>query len=123
MIQFGVSLAGIAMIVALAWGLGFKTRPTLTDEHAARQVVADAMPGFVAVEVALDAAGQGALVRSADRIVLVRPMGDRWVVRSLDHAQVTTADGRLTLRPRETAFAATTLDLGTAAPHWAGLLA
>lgn len=115
------SIFGILTLVMLARALGFAKTPVL-DADEAKAVVEAALPGFGAREVALDAEARGALVAgSDDRVALVRPHGDRWVVRIVDRAD---RDGsRLTLRPGEVLFGATTLDLGAAAPAWARRLA
>jgi len=118
-----VSILGIVTLVGLAWALGFGGGAVL-DAATARAEASAALPGFAAAEVALDAAGRGALVASRDgRVALVRAMGDRWVVRLLGATRTELAGTRLTLRLPEPMFGATTLDLGDAAPAWARRLA
>lgn len=113
------SIFGILTLVMLARALGFAKAPVL-DEAGARQAADHALPGFRAADVGLAHDARAALVAAADgRVALVRPHGDRWVVRIVERA---TRDGaRLTLRPDR--FTATTLDLGSAAQAWAERLA
>ncbi len=114
------SIIGILAVVSLAWALGFRKTPVLGDAAAAMQLVDDAMPGFGATEAVLDADGHGALVANAGgRVALVRPMGDRWLVRAANGAATDIADGRLTVRLREPLAGRATLALGAAAPAWA----
>ena len=115
-----VSILGIVTLVGLAWALGFNGAPHLADADAARAEVAAVLPGFAPAEVALDAEGRAALVAARDgRIALIRPMGDRWVVRLLSGTRTEVAADTLTLRLPEPLFGATTLDLGDAASAWA----
>jgi hypothetical protein len=114
-----VSLLAVVTLALFARALGFAAAPVI-DADTAHAEVAAALPGFVPGEVALDAAGRGALIEACDgRLALVRPHGDRWVVRQLDHAAAELAAPYLTLRLREPMFAPTTLDLGAGAARWA----
>ena len=81
MIVFAASVAAIALLVGLAWGLGFRTRPRLTDEDEARTVADAALYGFRAETVALDADHGGATLDGGGRRVRISALGDRWVVR------------------------------------------
>ena len=57
------------------------------------------------------------------RVALVRPLGDRFVVRPLEAPIVARAGGLLRVRPDEAMFPETMLDLGEAvAMRWAGRL-
>jgi hypothetical protein len=117
------SLFGIVTLVLLARALGFARAPVLADAAAARQIAIDALPGFRPVETALARDGRGALLAGHDgRIALVRPFGDRWVVRIVDGAQARVAAGRLRLVSPEWLFPPAELDLGPAAPAWAARL-
>lgn len=115
------SIFGILWLVVLAYLLGFRKQPTI-DVAQARALVANALPAFRigTVEVASD--GRGALLEGVDRrVAMVRPHGDKWVVRIVTGAR---RDGsKLTLLPTEILVGATTLDLGAAAPVWARRLA
>jgi hypothetical protein len=114
------SLFGIVTLVLLARALGFAGAPVLADDAEACRIAGDAVHGFRPTETALARDGRGALVAGADgRIALVRPFGDRWVVRVVNGAEAAVAAGRLRLDLREWQFPPAELDLGAAAPAWA----
>jgi len=115
------AVPGIFFLVAMAFVLGFRKAPTI-DDAAARALVADALPGFAVADLTVASDGRGALAAGADgTVALVRPHGDRWVVRRVSGA---VRDGsKVTLRPTEILSGATTLDLGAAAAVWARRLA
>jgi hypothetical protein len=114
------SLFGIITLVLLARALGFAGTPTLADADAARRLVSDAIPGFGAADTALAGNRRAALVAGNDgRIALVRPHGDRWVVRVVNGAMASVDGGRLRLAPAELMFPPVDLDLGPAAASWA----
>jgi len=117
------SLFGIVTIVLLAWAMGFKRDPALADGEAAARLAADAVHGFAPAEAVVAAGGRAALVAGRDgRVALVRPFGDRWVVRLVNGAAAEVADGRLTLRLAEAMFPPASLDLGADARAWANRL-
>ncbi len=117
------SLFGIVTIVLLAWAMGFGRNPQLADAEAAARLAADAVDGFDPAEAVVANGGRAALVAGRDgRVALVRPFGDRWVVRLVNGAAAEIAAGRLTLRLAEAMFPPATLDLGADAPRWAGRL-
>jgi hypothetical protein len=118
------SLIGVAVLVLLTRLLGFARRPLLASAELAAQLARDALPGFVPAEIAFSRDGAGALVAARDgRVALVRPLGDRFVVRPLKAAIVARAGGLLRVRPDEAMFPETALDLGeAAATNWAGRL-
>jgi hypothetical protein len=114
------SLFGILTIVMLARALGFAKAPRLADAAEAERVVAAALHGFLPSEAVVAQDRRGALVAGRDgRIALVRPFGDRWVVRIVNGAKVEIAGGHLRLKPAEAMFPAAELDLGPAAAAWA----
>ena len=116
------SIFGIVTLVLLARALGFARAPAL-DAAMARRVAADALHGFVPAEAALARDGRGALVAGRDgRVALVRGHGDRWVVRMVNGADAQVEAGRLRLDLGELQFPVAELDLGDAAPAWAGKL-
>lgn len=118
-----VSLAGIAFIVLLARLLGFADVPWLHRSDEAARLAAEALPGFEPVEAVLAEDGRGALVAADDgRVALLRPLGDRWVVRALDGARAEARDGRLRITLAEPMFAPVDLPLGRAAAAWAARL-
>lgn len=117
------SLFGIVTLLLLARALGFAKAPVLADAAEARRIAADALHGFRPVEAALAVDGRGALVAGGDgRVALVRPFGDKWVVRVVNGAAVQVKEGRLRLPSTEFMFPAAVLDLGAAAPVWANKL-
>ena len=117
------SLFGIVTIVLLARALGFAQVPRLADAEAARQLASQALFDFHADEAVLDAQGRGALVAGADgRVALVRPLGDRWVVRIVNGAAAEISGTRLRVTPAEAMFPPADLDLGPAAARWAARL-
>jgi hypothetical protein len=116
---FILSALGVLLVMGLARVMGFAADPILDETQACRRA-ADALAGFQPQACALDSAGRAALVQGADGgIALVRPLGDRWVVRRLDDAAVATDDGALLISPAEPMFPPTQLALGAAAADWA----
>ena len=123
-----LQLAGSALaILALAWlaaklKLGGDVR--LRTAEAARAEAAAALGGFVAVDIVLDRAGIGALLRDArGRVLLLRRHGSHFAARLLEaHADVRLDRNFLTIGSGEARFGAITLDLGEQAQVWAGSL-
>lgn len=114
------SLFGIVTLMLLARALGFARAPQLVDGAAARRLAADALAGFLPGDVALTTDRRAALVAGADgRVALVRPFGDRWVVRVANGATAQVDGGRLRLTLPEPMFPASDLDLGSSAQIWA----
>ena len=118
------SVTGVALLVLAARLLGFARRPVLASDALAAQLAAQALPDFVAAETARSRDGTAALVAARDgRVALVRPLGDRFVVRALQAPIVARAGAVLRVRPDETMFPETALDLGEAAAmRWAARL-
>jgi hypothetical protein len=114
------SILGVALLVWLARAMGFARTPRIDDAGLAGRLAADALPGFRPADVALSSDGAGALVAAGDgRVALVRPLGDRFVVRPLVGADVARSGTVLRVRPAEALFPETALDLGDAALAWA----
>jgi hypothetical protein len=118
------SVAGVVALVVLARLLGFARRPQLADAALAARLARDALTGFDPADAAISRDGAGALVVARDgRVALVRPLGDRFVVRPLKSPIVARAGGLLRVRPDEAMFPETALDLGEAsALAWANRL-
>ena len=118
------SFAGVAVLVLVTRLLGFARPPKLASAGLAEQLAAEALPNFHAAETAFSPDGAGALVAGRDgRIALVRPLGDRFVVRALVAPIVARAGALLRIRPDEPMFPETTLNLGEAAAlRWASRL-
>ena len=123
-IQLGASLAAILLLALIAWKLGLGGDVRLRDEARARALAHDAVWGFEAVDVILDRAGIGALLRDAGgRVLLLRRHGVHFVARLLDsHAGVRLDHNFLTIATSEPRFGAITLDLGAQAQVWASSL-
>lgn len=114
------SLFGIITIVLLARALGFASTPVLADPAEASRIAADALHDFRPAEAALASDGRGALVAGSDgRIALVRPFGDRWVVRIVNGAAAAVSGDTLRVAPAEAMFPPANLRLGPAAATWA----
>lgn len=119
----GFSVVGVALLVLLARWLGFARSPQLASPALAAQLAEAAIPGLIVAETVLSVDAGAALVAAQDgRVALVRAFGDRWVVRVLHHPLVSRAGTILRIRPDETMFPETTLDLGPAASQWAARL-
>ncbi len=124
MTEIAKILASLAAILALAWlcrrlGLGGDVR--IRDADHARALANEALFGFEPVEIAVDRAGIGALLRDAGgRQMIVRRHGARFVGRLLDPAIEARLDrGFLTVATGEPGAAPVTLDLGARAQFWA----
>ena len=121
-----LQLAGsLIAIVAVAWfarwlDLGGDVR--IRDEATARRFANDAIEGFDPVDVAVDRAGIGALLRDAKgQVMLLRRHGSHFAARLLDDKLEARLDRHLlTLNCSERAFGTVTLDLGPQAQIWAG---
>ena len=121
----GIKLvASLAAILFLAWlarsiGLGGDIR--ICDEDHAKALAAEAECGFVAVDVALDKARIGAVLRDAGgRQMLLRRHGVNFVGRLLDaDVQARLDQDFLTIGSGETSFGSVTLNLGSKAQVWA----
>jgi hypothetical protein len=121
LIKLGGSLVAV---LALAWiaklmGLGGDVR--IRDADHARALAFDALYGFAAIDVVVDRAGYGALLKDVSgRHALVRQHGAHFVSRLI----TPQAEGRLdqqflTIDLAEPEFAPVTLNLGPAAQYWA----
>ncbi|MCU0890331.1 MAG: hypothetical protein MUE77_00995 [Sandarakinorhabdus sp.] len=110
----------MALLIWLTRMLGFARAPRIADAGLAARLVPDALPGFQPADVALSRDGAAALVAAGDgRVALVRPLGDRFVVRTLSASDVARSGGVLRVRPAEAMFPETAIDLGDAALGWA----
>ncbi|WP_310498178.1 hypothetical protein [Sandarakinorhabdus sp.] len=122
-LQLSLSLAGIVFLMLLARWLGFDTDPRLSGPDEAARIAADAIAGFAPGDVAVAGDGRSALVAGSDgRVALLRPLGDRWVVRDVRGAAARVDGGRLHLALVEPMFAPADLDLGADAGRWAARL-
>ncbi|MFZ4690280.1 MAG: hypothetical protein ACOYLS_13655 [Polymorphobacter sp.] len=114
------SLFGIVTLIFLARALAFAKAPVLADAGEARRIAVDALHDFDAIDAAIARDGRGALVAGRDgRVALVRPFGDRWVVRIVNGAAAMVSGDRLRVTPAEAMFPPAELELGAAAAVWA----
>jgi hypothetical protein len=114
----------IIAILFLAWmtkrmGLGGDIR--IRDEAHARQLADEAVCGFDPVDIAIDRAGIGALMKDAQgRHLLIRRHGAQFAGRLLDgHAKSRLDQNFLTIGTGEKTFGKITLNLGAEAQYWA----
>ena len=123
-IQLGASLVAIFAIAGLAVWLGMGGDIRLRDEGEARRLAAMTVCGFDAVDVALDRAGIGALLRDAQgRVMLLKRHGVHFAGRLLtDYRGIRLDQNFLTVAASDKNFGAVTLDLGAEAQAWAGSL-
>ena len=122
--QLGGSLLAILLLTWLTLRIGLGGDVRLRDEQEARVLANAAVFGFDPVDIALDRAGIGALLRDADgRVLLLRRHGVHFVGRLLsDHHGARLDRNFLTVATGETSFGSVTLDLGADAQAWAGSL-
>lgn len=123
-IQLAISLALILGVTLLAARLGLGADVRLKDENEARALARAALCGFEPVELAMDRAGIGALLRDqAGRVMLLRRHGAQFAARMLDsHAFARLDRNFLTIGTGERHFTGVTLDLGDKAQIWAASL-
>lgn len=90
-----LSIVAVALLTAIAWAMGFRTRPVL-DEAGARDEAEARLAGFRAGEVALARDGRGAVLRGLDgSVALLIPFGDSWLSRKALHGELSHQDGFL----------------------------
>lgn len=121
------ALLSLAAILGVTWaaramGLGGDVR--IRDEAHVRALAEEANCGFDPVEISVDRARIGALLRSADgRVMLLRRHGSHFAARVLtSYAGIRLDRQYLTIATGEKRFGAITLDLGPAAQEWAASL-
>ncbi len=123
-IQLAGSLVAILLLALLAHKLGLGGDVRIRDEDQARRLAGEAMFGFEAVDVGLDRAGIGALLRDASgRVMLLRRHGAHFAARLLEsHESIRLDRNFLIIRTGERSFGTVTLDLREEAQAWAGAL-
>ena len=121
-LQLAASLIAILLVFQLARWLSLGGDLRIRDEETARRLAREAVCDFEAVEVALDRAGIGALLRDGQgRVMLLRRHGAHFAARLLDgHAGLQLNRNFLTIATSDRWFGKVTLDLGPAAQVWAG---
>ncbi len=123
-IQLVASIVLILLVSWLALALKLGNDVRLKSEAEARELAQTAVCGFDPVDLALDRAGIGALLRDSNgRVMLLRRHGAQFAARILDsHAFARLDRNFLTVGTGETTFGQVTLDLGNKAQVWAASL-
>lgn len=121
---FVTSLAAILLLAAIAHRLELGGDARIRSEDDARLLAQEALYGFEPVDVVIDRAGMGALLRDEEgRVLLLRRHGSHFASRLLDsHAHARLDRSLLTLATSDTRFGSVTLDLGEKAAIWAASL-
>lgn len=121
LIKLAASGIAILAVAGLARWMGLGADLRIRDADHARFLAGQAVDGFEAVDVALDRAGIGALLRdAAGRQMLLRRHGAMWVGRLLDDRVEARLDRDfLTIGTGEQTFGKITLHLGDVAQVWA----
>lgn len=124
LVQFGGSLVAIVALAWLAARLGLGGDQRIRDEDQARALAEEAICGFEPVDIVLDRAGMGALLRDANgRVLVLRRHGSHFAGRLLDSYAHARLDRHfLTLATSDHRFGSVTLDLGARAAEWAASL-
>ncbi|MCE2842137.1 MAG: hypothetical protein ACK564_01520 [Novosphingobium sp.] len=119
--KFGASLVAILGLAWLARSMGLGGDVRIRNADHARFLANEAIEGFEPVDIALDKAGIGALLRDANgQQMLLRRHGAAWVARLLDASTEARLNrGFLTIGTGEKTFGTVTLHLGEAAGVWA----
>lgn len=123
-LQAAGSLVSVLLVFVLVRALGLGHDVRIADEAEARALAEQARCGFDPVDVALDRARIGALLRNrAGEVMLIRRHGARFAARVLtSHAGARLDRGFLTLSSEDPHFGSITLDLGEQAQVWAASL-
>jgi hypothetical protein len=121
LIKFFGALVGVVLLYGLARWMGLGGDVRIRDADHARLLAQDVVYGFEPVEVIVDRAGFGALLRDAQgRQMLIRRKGAHFSGRLLEPGLDARLDRHhLTLGSATSLFGATTLNLGEAAQYWA----
>lgn len=118
------SLGAILLLATLAHRLGLGGDARIRSEEEARALAEEAIFGFEPVDVVIDRAGMGALLRDGDgRVMVLRRHGSHFAGRLIDsHAHARLDRTMLTLATSDRRFGSVTLDLGQNAAIWAASL-
>lgn len=124
LIEAAVFILVVLAISALVGALGLGSDVRLRGEAQAKALAQAAFSGFVPIDIAMDRAGIGALLRGADgRFVMVSRCGARFIVRLLDRSIMAKLDlNFLSISTNEQMVDLIKLDLGKKAPVWASAL-
>jgi hypothetical protein len=118
------SLAAVLLVFVIVRALGLGSDVRIADEAEARALAEEARCGFDPVDVALDRARIGALLRNAaGEVMLIRRHGAKFAGRLLSsHVGARLDRGFITLSTDDPHFGSITLDLGDQAQIWAASL-
>jgi hypothetical protein len=120
LITLALSAAGVALLVAIAWAMGFRAKPHLAAPEAIAAAITTHDPGAAIVAQTQDANGRAALALLQDgRFVAVKPVADGLAVRMFWPADV--ASTRIARKPAGQALSLRFKDLGF--PHLTLVLA
>lgn len=124
LLQIGGSLLAILALAWLAGKLGLGGDERIRDEDHARRLADESVSGFDPVDVTIDKAGYGALMRdAAGRILILRRHGTHFAGRLIEKRPDARLDQeQLTIHPDDRPFGAVTLNLGAQAQVWAASL-
>jgi hypothetical protein len=121
LLKLAGSLVAIFFLAWLAKYLNLGGDVRIRSDEQARAIADQILPGFEPVDIAIDKAGIGALMRDAGgRHLLVRRHGTQFAGRLLDRHSDTRLDQNfLTVGTGEKTFGKVTLNLGPQAQYWA----
>jgi hypothetical protein len=121
LVKLGGSIIAILLLAGTAKRMGLGGDVRIRDEDHARQLADEAICGFVPVDIILDKARIGALMKDAQgRHLLIRRHGAQFVARLLDgHAKSRLDQNFLTIGTGDKSFGNVTLNLGAEAQYWA----
>lgn len=119
--KLGGSIAAILFLAWLAKQLHLGGDLRIRDEAHARALADEAVCGYQPVDIIIDRAGIGALMKNAQgRHMLIRRHGAAFVARLLDrHSELRLDHNFLTIGTGEKTFGKVTLNLGRDAQYWA----
>ena len=119
--KLGGSIAAILFLAWLAKQLHLGGDLRIRDEAHARALADEAVCGYQPVDIIIDRAGIGALMKDAQgRHMLIRRHGTAFVARLLDrHSESRLDHNFLTIGTGEKTFGKVTLNLGRDAQYWA----
>lgn len=123
-VQLGGSLVAIMLLAWLAGMLGLGGDVRLRDKGEAVALARTAICDFTPVDIILDRAGIGALLRDGEgRVMLLRRHGVHFAARLITNHEGSRLDRNLlTVATGDRFFGSVTLDLGPEAQTWAGSL-
>lgn len=112
-----VSVAGVSILIALAWWAKIPRKLEPLDPARARALLADEFPKAAIEQIWLADDGRGALAKAGEEALVLSAMGDGYVARATPWSAVadtTPEKGRLSIRVKD--FAAPRITLAMA--HW-----